>query len=64
MPNLITEECVSCGICEPECPNEAITQGDDIYVIDATACNECVDDTGSPRCLEVCPVDGAVVPAD
>ncbi len=63
MANTITEECVSCGICEPECPNEAISQGDDVYVIDATACNECADDGGSPKCLEVCPVDGAVVAA-
>ncbi|HEY6793999.1 MAG TPA: 4Fe-4S binding protein [Kineosporiaceae bacterium] len=63
MPNLITEDCVSCGICEPECPNEAISQGDEFYVIDADMCNECADDGGEPHCLDVCPVDGAVVTA-
>lgn len=63
MANQITEDCLSCGICEPECPNEAITQGDDVYVIDPALCNECVDDGGSPKCAEVCPVDGAVIAA-
>ena len=38
----ITEECINCGACEPECPNNAITQGDDIYVIDSAKCTECV----------------------
>ena len=38
----ITEDCVNCGVCEPECPNEAITEGDDIYIIDCEKCTECV----------------------
>jgi NAD-dependent dihydropyrimidine dehydrogenase PreA subunit len=48
---VIGEECVSCGTCEPECPVEAISQGDTTYVIDADKCTDC----GS--CAEVCPVE-------
>lgn len=53
----ITEECISCGACEPECPVSAISEGDEIYVIDAAACVECKGHYDSPRCVEVCPVD-------
>jgi len=53
----ITEECISCGACEPECPNQAISEGDSIYVIDPTKCTECVGAHDSPKCVEVCPVD-------
>ncbi len=53
----ITEECINCGACEPECPNSAITQGDDIYVIDTAKCTECKGQNDSPACAEVCPVD-------
>ena len=42
MSLLINEDCVNCGVCEPECPNEAISEGDDIYVIDWEKCTECV----------------------
>ena len=52
----ITEECTNCGACEPECPREAITEGDPIYVIDAAKCTECKDE-GEPQCVPVCPVD-------
>ena len=38
MSLLITEDCVNCGVCEPECPNEAISEGDDIFVIDWEHC--------------------------
>lgn len=58
----ITEECISCGACEPECPNLAITEGETIYVIDPDKCTECVGSFESSRCAEVCPVD-ACVPA-
>ena len=50
----ITEECIACGACEPECPEGAISEGDPLYVIDASKCNDC----GS--CAEVCPVDCCV----
>jgi ferredoxin len=53
----ITEECISCAACEPECPTEAISEGDDIYVIDASKCVECKGHFDSPQCVEVCPVD-------
>ena len=53
----ITEECISCGACEPECPVSAISEGDEIYIIDPAVCVECKGHYDSPRCLEVCPVD-------
>jgi len=61
MAKKITEECINCGACEPECPNEAISQGDPVYVIDAEKCTECVGAFDSPKCIEVCPVDGVIV---
>ena len=57
----ITDECISCGACEPECPNEAITEGDTIYVIDPDKCTECVGAHDSSKCAEICPVDCCVV---
>ena len=62
MALLINEECISCGACEPECPNEAITEGDDIYEIDADLCSECVGAHDEPQCVEACPVDDCCVP--
>jgi ferredoxin len=61
MAMVINEDCISCGACEPECPNEAITQGDTIYVIDADKCTECVGAFDAPKCVEVCPVDGCII---
>jgi ferredoxin len=57
MALLIGEECINCDVCEPECPNGAISQGDDIYVINPALCTECVGHHDTPQCLEVCPVD-------
>jgi len=57
MATKITEECINCGACEPECPNSAITQGDDIYLIDPNLCTECVGFHGQEACAAVCPVD-------
>jgi ferredoxin len=54
---LINDECVNCGVCEPECPNEAISEGDDLYIIDWAKCTECVGHHEEPQCIEVCPVD-------
>ena len=56
----ITEECINCGACEPECPNSSITQGDDIYVIDQAKCTECKGVHDAPACAAVCPVDCCV----
>jgi ferredoxin len=53
----ITDECINCDVCEPECPNGAIAQGAEIYVIDASRCTECVGHFDAPQCRKVCPVD-------
>ena len=53
----ITDECINCDVCEPECPNEAISQGDEIYEIDPAQCTECVGHYDTPQCVDVCPVD-------
>jgi len=60
MSTMITEECISCGACEPECPNKAITEADDIYVIDPELCTECVGFNDQEACAAVCPVDCCV----
>lgn len=57
MALMITDECINCDICEPECPNEAISAGDDIYIIDPELCTECVGHYNEPQCQQVCPVD-------
>ena len=57
MALMITDECINCDVCEPECPNEAIYQGPDIYEIDPNKCTECVGHFDVPQCREVCPVD-------
>lgn len=53
----ITDACINCDVCEPECPNHAISQGPEIYVIDPALCTECVGHFGKPQCQQVCPVD-------
>ena len=53
----ITDQCINCDVCEPECPNDAISMGPEIYVIDARRCTECVGHFEQPQCREVCPVD-------
>jgi ferredoxin len=57
MALMITDECINCDVCEPECPNNAISQGDEIYVIDPSLCTECVGHFDQPQCVQVCPVD-------
>jgi ferredoxin len=57
MALMITDECINCDVCEPECPNEAIYQGEEIYEIDPSRCTECVGHYDVPQCIEVCPVD-------
>ncbi len=57
MALIITDECINCDVCEPECPNEAISQGEEIYEIDPNKCTECVGHYDTPQCVEVCPVD-------
>lgn len=57
MALFITDECINCDVCEPECPNGAISQGVEYYVIDPTLCTECVGHFDKPQCVEVCPVN-------
>jgi len=52
----ITDECINCDVCEPECPNEAISMGAEIYEIDPHRCTECVGHFDEPQCVQVCPV--------
>lgn len=61
MALVINDECIACGACEPECPREAISEGDTIYLIDPEKCDECVN-IGGPKCVPVCPVDAIVKP--
>jgi len=53
----ITDACINCDVCEPECPNHAIYQGPEIYEIDPNLCTECVGHFDQPQCQQVCPVD-------
>ena len=62
MTTKIHDDCVACGVCEPECPVDAITEGDPLYVIDPEKCVDCKGYFDSPKCAEVCPTE-ACVPA-
>ncbi len=57
MALIITDECINCDVCEPECPNGAISAGEEIYVINPRLCTECVGHFDEPQCQQVCPVE-------
>ena len=57
MALMITDECINCDVCEPECPNQAISMGPEFYVIDPNRCTECVGHFDEPQCVQVCPVE-------
>jgi ferredoxin len=57
MALMITDECINCDVCEPECPNDAISPGEEYYEIDPLLCTECVGHFETSQCVEVCPVD-------
>ena len=61
MALIITDECINCDVCEPECPNDAIYQGEEIYEIEPHHCTECVGHFAVPQCVEVCPVECIIV---
>lgn len=61
MALMINEDCINCAVCEPECPNNAISAGDDLFVIDPEKCTECVGHFDESQCIDVCPVDCIVV---
>jgi ferredoxin len=56
MALMITDECINCDVCEPECPNQAIFLGPEIYEINPAKCTECVGHFDQPQCVQVCPV--------
>jgi ferredoxin len=62
MALMITDACINCDVCEPECPNHAISMGPQVYVIDPNLCTECVGHFETSQCVEVCPV--ACIPLD
>ena len=64
MALLIEEDCINCDMCEPECPNEAIFMGDDIYQINGDKCTECVGHYDEPQCIAVCPINCIITDPD
>ena len=60
----ITDECINCDVCEPECPNGAITQGEEIYQIEPALCTECVGHFETSQCVDVCPVDCIIIDSE
>lgn len=56
MALMITDECINCDVCEPECPNNAIAMGAEYYEIDPAKCTECVGHHEEPQCVALCPV--------
>lgn len=60
----ITDECINCDVCEPECPNNAISQGEAIYEINPNLCTECVGHFDQSQCQSVCPVDCIIIDPD
>lgn len=57
----ITEECINCDVCEPQCPNTAIYMGEEIYEIDPSLCTECVGHFDEPQCQVICPVECIII---
>ena len=53
--------CVNCDVCEPVCPNQAISMGPAIYEIAPQRCTECVGHFETPQCVDVCPVECIIV---
>lgn len=60
MAMVIREDCINCGNCEPDCPSQAISAGENIYLISADRCTECVGAFDKPQCVEVCPIEGCI----
>ena len=55
------DTCVNCDVCEPACPNQAISLGEEFYEIDPDRCTECVGHFDLPQCIEVCPVECIII---
>ncbi|GLP96769.1 YfhL family 4Fe-4S dicluster ferredoxin [Paraferrimonas sedimenticola] len=57
MALIILDSCINCDMCDPECPNMAISMGEEVYEIDPNLCTECVGHYDNPTCVSVCPID-------
>lgn len=57
MALFITDECINCDVCEPQCPNTAIYMGEEIYEINPNLCTECAGHFDEPQCVVFCPVE-------
>lgn len=64
MALIINDQCINCDVCEPECPNDAIYQGELIYEIETEKCTECIGHFQKEQCIVVCPVDCILVDPD
>lgn len=60
----ILDSCINCDMCDPECPNQAISLGDEIYEINPDLCTECIGHYDNPTCVSVCPIDCIIVDPD
>ncbi|MCH9697982.1 MAG: YfhL family 4Fe-4S dicluster ferredoxin [Gammaproteobacteria bacterium] len=60
----ILDTCINCGVCEPECPNSAISEGPTIYDIEPSQCTECLGHYEKPQCIEVCPIECIILDPD
>ncbi|OIO53746.1 MAG: ferredoxin [Alphaproteobacteria bacterium CG_4_10_14_0_2_um_filter_63_37] len=58
---ILRDDCIDCGVCEPDCPSDAIFQGKVGYEIDPEACTECEGAFDKPKCVEECPISGCIV---
>ncbi|WP_063657196.1 YfhL family 4Fe-4S dicluster ferredoxin [Candidatus Arsenophonus triatominarum] len=61
MSLLITHRCINCDMCEPECPNEAISMGEEFYQINPNLCTECIGHYDKPTCQSVCPINNTIL---
>ncbi|HGJ5877172.1 MAG TPA: YfhL family 4Fe-4S dicluster ferredoxin [Arsenophonus sp.] len=61
MSLLITHRCINCDMCEPECPNEAISMGEEFYQINPNLCTECIGHYDKPTCQSVCPINNTII---
>jgi ferredoxin len=62
MALMITEDCINCNACVDECPNDAISEGESVYVVNPDLCTECVGFFDEPQCINVCPVEDTIIP--
>ena len=60
----ILDSCINCDMCDPECPNQAISLGTEVYEINPDLCTECMGHYDNPTCVSVCPIDCIIVDPD